>query len=181
MALLNPLPNPFKRVKPQCKGQSTNLWRLRPLDGTLGESVEKPIKAAAEAEHKPARERGCRVCPPHLRVPLDIDEEVLAYLQCEYAFRPRVPELMPQMANKARQFLSKYDITELSWARRRDIVIKSVGAAMDITQAEFDVRQHLRDPTQCDERKKQGALAKEGKITNGSLLWPGKHLPSAGK
>lgn len=174
------------RVKPACKGPSTDIWRLRPHEASLGETGEKPIKIITQDEHEPKRERGSffrngRLVRPADRLPLHVDEELTAYLQCEFAFRPRVPELMAQMANKARQFLGRFDTSELSWVRRRDIVIRAVGAAMDVTQAEFEVRQHLRDPTMADERSKQHKLLTSGKVTSGSFFFPGKSLPVASK
>lgn len=187
----SPVPTPpprktaeARRVKPAFKGPSTKLWEEGEPDGHLGENSEKPVKADEPIVHKPKRERGVGpigrlITPPHLRVPLNVDEEIVAYLQCEYAFRPRTPELLPQMANKARQFLARYDCTDLSWRRRADLVIQCVGAAFDPTQAEFAVRQHLRDPVMTEERHKQNALLTEGKVTNGSGFWAKKLLPKS--
>jgi len=108
-----------------------------------------------------------------------VDQELLAFLQVEFMFRPRTADLLPQMAAKAKQFLSRFDTTEITWVERRDLIGNAVGAAMDVTQTEYDVRQHLRDSEQTEERRKQAVLLKEGKVSSGSFFFPGTSLPKS--
>ena len=175
-----------RRVKPQCAGPSTTKWSRdaarAPDSHTGGDSVDLPVKVDQPTTHTAGLSRW-RVQPgrgvdhlrrlttrAHNRLPLLVDEELTAYLQCEFAFRPRTPELLPQMAGKARQFLARYDCSDLTWKRRAEMVIRCVGAAMDVTQQEYEVRQHLRDPKQCDERDKQMQLLTTGLVSRGGLL-----------
>jgi len=166
---------------------------VSPHTHTDGDLADLPIKVDAPGLHRPRLSRW-RVQPgrgvdhlrravtkPHDRLPLVVDEELTAYLQCEFAFRPRVPELMPQMAGKARQFMARYDCSELTWSRRAEMIIRCVGAAMDVTQQEYEVRQHLRDPKQSDERDKQMQLLTTGLVSKGGLLTNSVRLPKAVK
>lgn len=179
-----------KRAKPQCYGPSTVLWhegaRGNPTAYTNGELGALPVKVDEPVRHKADLTRGVSrlrryFTRPHNRLPLVVDDELTAYLQCEFAFRPRTPELLPQMAGKARQFLARYDCSELTWRRRAEMVVRCVGAAMDITQPEYEVRQHFRDPWQTDERAKQAKLLTTGLVSRGGLLTRSCNLPKVSK
>lgn len=179
-----------KRVKPQCYGPSSAFWhkgaQSNPTAHTCGELGTLPVKIDEPVRHKADLTRGVSrlrryFTRPHNRLPLMVDDELTAYLQCEFAFRPRTPELLPQMAGKARQFLARYDCSELTWRRRAEMVVRCVGAAMDITQPEYEVRQHFRDPWQTDERAKQAQLLTTGLVSRGGLLTRSCKLPKITK
>jgi len=146
-----------------------------------GDEAGKPVKVvefvATPRLQKPTWRQ--RLMKPANRRPLQVDQELLAFLQVEFMFRPRTADLLPQMAAKAKQFLSRFDTTEITWVERRDLIGNAVGAAMDVTQTEYDVRQHLRDAEQSEERRKQAALLKEGKVSSGSFFFPGTALPKS--
>ena len=108
-----------KRVKPQCYGPSSAFWhkgaQSNPTAHTCGELGTLPVKIDEPVRHNADLTRGVSrlrryFTRPHNRLPLMVDDELTAYLQCEFAFRPRTPELLPQMAGKARQFLAKFNI-----------------------------------------------------------------------
>jgi hypothetical protein len=61
------------------------------------------------------------------------------------------------------------------------MVVRCVGAAMDITQPEYEVRQHFRDPWQMDERAKQAQLLTTGLVSRGGLLTRACKLPKITK
>jgi len=179
-----------KRVKPQCYGPSSAFWhkgaQSNPMAHTCGELGTLPVKIDEPVRHRADLTRGVSrlrryFTRPHNRLPLMVDDELTAYLQCEFAFRPRTPELLPQMAGKARQFLARYDCSELTWRRRAEMVVRCVGAAMDITQPEYEVRQHFRDPWQTDERAKQAQLLTTGLVSRGGLLTRSCKLPKITK
>jgi len=179
-----------KRTKPQCYGPSSAHWhegaRSNPTAHTCGELGALPVKIDEPVRHKADLTRGVSrlrrfFTRPHNRLPLMVDDELTAYLQCEFAFRPRTPELLPQMAGKARQFLARYDCSEVTWRRRAEMVVRCVGAAMDITQPEYEVRQHFRDPWQMDERAKQAQLLTTGLVSRGGLLTRACKLPKITK
>nr|ASM94015.1 putative ORF1 [Barns Ness breadcrumb sponge tombus-like virus 2] len=91
-----------------------------------------------------------------------IDLELRSYLQYEALFKPRTPELLLLLKHKADQFLRGFNTMELTWQWRLEHVTGAVAFAMDISTNERIARQHLKNGSQCEERKKQAKLLQQG-------------------
>jgi hypothetical protein len=167
-----------KKVKPQHSGPSTDLW-LEQGGEEVGEARDKPEKVDDARPHEHALQEGLLTRaeraarnPRHalLRAagvvkpvkPLLADGELTAYLRLEFLFQPRTPDMLPRMANKGRQYLRRYDLSNLTLQRQCDMLTTSIAASLDVSPAEVEARKHLTDPAQAEERHKQAALLTTG-------------------
>lgn len=148
--------------------------------GSFGEPPEgveeSPIKRVARA--KALAGAGLPRWPTYVPPgPLDYDERrrrrlyvekadyaLLNHLKMEAMFRPRTPALMLALKMKARKFLEKFDLSEAFPHELVEMVANSVAIAMDISEEEEGVRQHLKHPQQSILRAKHALMLREGYV-----------------
>jgi len=123
-----------------------------PLKANLGEKRKVPAR-----EPRPDRRRR--------QVEIDnVDTELVSYLKVESLFQDRTPKLALVLTGKGKRFLEKFDTTDITWERRRVILVAAVKCAMVIDADEDSLRQMLKNPDQQDLIQKQHDFLTKGKV-----------------
>lgn len=155
-----------ERPLPQFAGPSTVMTRN--MGGTKTD-YSRPVKhnRPVDVTVEPRPPRSERRAKQHLVE--DVDGELAEYLMLEAALRPRNASLLIQLKGKAMRFLEKYDCSDISYGRRRRMVLAAVKLAMLIDAAEDGVRQCLKEEEQDELRQKHDKFLNKGVVGHSGL------------
>lgn len=123
----------------------------KPILATIPESI--PVKQIVKLQEK----RKLRLDPT-----VKVDPGLLAYLQDEFAFRPRTAELWECMHTKLSKHLNTYDLQQFSHEQLYEMKINITAAAMAIPPCEQRVRAQFKDKKALAEMKKHEKCFGEG-------------------
>lgn len=140
----------------------------------------KPLKTASSVPIDTMRNKGDflqKVKRPQRVAPSYADCDLVHLLRVEYAFKVRSANMLPLMAAKCKQYLAKYDCTQLTAKDQYNLIISAVSAAMEISPLEEQVRQSLRNSEGNMARVKQARMLRDGVLGN-KLFGPPDRLPS---
>jgi len=151
-----------ERARPQFAGPSTQLTVA--MSAKTKRPTDLPLKANLGEKRKvPAREP--RPDRRRRQVEIDnVDTELVSYLKVESLFQDRTPKLALVLTGKGKRFLEKFDTTDITWERRRVILVAAVKCAMVIDADEDSLRQMLKNPDQQDLIQKQHDFLTKGKV-----------------
>jgi len=123
----------------------------KPVLATIPEEI--PVKRIVKQQEK----RRLRLDPS-----VKVDPGLLAYLQDEFAFKPRTAELWECMHTKLSKHLNTYDLQNFSHEQLYEMKINIVAAAMAIPPCEQRVRAQYKDKKALAEMKKHEQCFGEG-------------------
>nr|UHS72284.1 MAG: hypothetical protein [Tombusviridae sp.] len=115
----------------------------KPILATIPEVI--PVKQIVKHQEK----RKLRLDPS-----VKVDPGLLAYLQDEFAFKPRTSELWECMHTKLSKHLNTYDLQQYSYEQLYEMKINITAAAMAIPPCEQRVRAQYKDKKTLTEMKK---------------------------
>lgn len=115
----------------------------KPILATIPEQI--PVKQIV----KPQEKRKLRLDPM-----VKVDPGLLAYLQDEFAFKPRTAELWECMHTKLSKHLNTFDLQHFSYEQLYEMKINIIAAAMAIPPCEQRVRAQYKDKKALSEMKK---------------------------
>lgn len=97
-----------------------------------------------------------------LRKQLPNASEVGWYLLSKAAFRVRNATLLSGLMAEARRYCETFDCTAITQQQLTVLQFEAVAFAMDISKAEEDVRQHLKNDHQCNLRLRHAEMLRKG-------------------
>jgi len=137
----------------------------KPILQTIPENI--PVKQIVKQREK----RKLRLDPT-----VKVDPGLLAYLQDEFAFKPRTAELWECMHTKLSKHLNTYDLQNYSYEQLYEMKINITAAAMAIPPCEQRVRAQFKDKKALAEMKKHEKCFGDGDFGNLGWFTKTRHL-----
>lgn len=101
---------------------------------------------------------------------VQFESDLLWTLQMEAMFQLRTPKLALLLKARARQFLAKHDLSDISGKYIYNMTCRTIGAAMCVTQAEEDVRVLLGSKDQTKLRAAHTKFIRDGVLRSGGMF-----------
>lgn len=133
-----------------------------PIKSTEDQAVKRPDKRPSHGLFGWRKIQGVSELKRRQRCQISVDTELYGYLIYTFMFQARTPEVMSQMASKAKQFLAGFDLTDHSWEDLHKVSVQAITAAMNVPNEEVKLSDALANPAAAKERIRHADIVRKG-------------------